>query len=310
MFAVLRAIVFLAALGWLYYSIGDSFSLDDLRFTGELHWLLILVILMPLNSFLEILKWKLLTRKFAPSSLLQTTKGVLVGNFYTLFTPNRVGDGIGRMHYIPKGMKTRASYAFINGSIAQTIVTLSCGALALIFAPAWLRSADHDWFNALSWLRWPVYIGTLVLILLYVEPGWMRVFRDLLPEKGWLGKRVMTLQSYARRESALILILSGARYVIFAGQFLAAMHLYGYSGLPEEALARIAVIYLLTTLIPTAALAEFGLRESLAVLLLPAAGMRPEAAFSAAFLLYLVNIGIPALAGGLLFTRMKKLHNA
>lgn len=309
-YSLLRVVVFLAALGWLWHSIGDTFRLNDLRFTGDPTLLVLLLALLPVNSLIETLKWHVLTRPFSSHTFSASLKGVLIGSFYGLFTPNRVGDGAGRFHFIPAGMKTRGTYAFLNGSIAQSLATLLFGGLTLIFAQGWLRESDQSWFVAVSWIQLPVYIGTLLLLLLYVEPGWMRVLRDTLPQKGWFGQRVATLQHYTRRTNALILVLSIARYAVFATQFYLALKLYGFEGDPTEAGARIALIYLITTLIPTAALAEFGLRESMAILILPAAGIRPEAAFSATLVLYLVNIGIPAVAGGMLFTRLKKLHNA
>lgn len=309
-FRIVRVVLFAIALAWLYIQIGDSFSWSNLKFKGEAHLLLYLMLLLPLNSLIEILKWHYLTTAFSGSGFAASIKGVLTGQFYALFTPNRIGDGAGRLHYLPKGMKSRGTFAFVNASIAQSLATLMAGAIALVFADAWLRSADLNWFNALSWIRWFLYPGTLLLLLLYIEPGWMQVFKDVLPQKGWLGKRVQTLQVYSRRQHAVVLALSVFRYAVFATQFYLALQLYGFAGMPHEAFLRIAIVYLFSTLIPTAALAEFGIRESMAVLVLPAAGMSPEAAFSATLVLYLVNICIPALAGGLLFIRMKKVFNA
>lgn len=301
-----RVAVFVAALIWLWYSIGDSFTLNDLAFTGDLSWLVLLLALLPLNLFLEVLKWHLLTRSFGSRSPVAALRGVLLGNFYALITPNRIGDGIGRVLDLPPGSKTRGTYAFINSSIAQSLVTLSAGALALVFAPLWLVANADGWFESVAWLQWPIYIGTLVTLLLYLEPGWVRMLRSALPKTGWVGTRVQTLQTYPRRMHAAILVLSTFRYVVFAIQFYAALCLYGFDGAAEEILARIAVVYLFTMLIPTAALAEFGIRESMAVLILPVAGIRPEAAFSATLVLYLINICLPAFTGGVVFAQNKK----
>jgi uncharacterized membrane protein YbhN (UPF0104 family) len=135
------------------------------------------------------------------------------------------------------------------------------------------------------------------------------MLRDSLPTSGWIGKRAATVQAYSRREHALLLFLSMLRYAVFATQYYLVLLWFGFTGDAFDAYARIAVIYIVTTLVPTVALAELGLRESMAVLMLPAAGISPEAAFSATFFLYLVNIATPAALGGLLFLQMKKLHN-
>ncbi len=310
---IFRFAVFLAALGWLYTQIGPSFKVNDLRPNPSplappflFGWVLIL---LPVNLLLEIIKWHVLTSKFTEPRFSDAVKGVLVGNFYTLFTPNRIGDGIGRMHYLPANNKVRATYAFLNGSIAQSIATLSFGSLALLFSGLWLTSADLNWYQPLAFVKWPVFGLTLLILLLYIEPGWIRMLRDSLPTSGWIGKRAATLQAYSRREHALLLLLSVLRYIVFATQYYLVLVWFGFTGEAFDAYARIALIYTVTTLIPTVALAELGLRESMAVLMLPAGGISPEAAFSATFLLYLVNIAVPAAVGGLLFVQMKKLHN-
>ena len=311
---IFRFAVFLAALGWLYTQIGSSFSAHDLQPNPAPNapsflfgWVLLL---LPLNILLEVLKWHVLTSKFSEPRPAQTVKGVLVGNFYTLFTPNRIGDGLGRMHFLPANTKLSATYAFLSGSIAQSIATLSFGSLALLFSGLWLTENDATWFQPLAVLQWPVFALTLLILLLYVEPGWIRMLRDGLPSTGWIGKHVATLQAYSRKEHALILLLSALRYAVFASQYYLILLWFGFTGDAFDAYARIAVIYVVTTLVPTVALAELGLRESMAVLMLPAAGISPEAAFSATFFLYLVNIATPAAFGGLLFLQMKKLHNA
>jgi len=310
---IFRFAVFLAALGWLYTQIGDSFKVNDLQPKPALQappflfgWVLLL---LPVNLLLEVLKWHVLTSKFTEPRFAQSAKGVLLGNFYTLFTPNRIGDGIGRMHYLPANNKIRATYAFLNGSIAQSIATLSFGSLALVFSGLWITANDLIWFQPLAVLQWPVFALTLLILLLYIEPGWIRMLRDSLPTSGWIGKRAATLQAYSRREHALLLFLSMLRYAVFATQYYLVLLWFGFTGDAFDAYARIAVIYIVTTLVPTVALAELGLRESMAVLMLPAAGISPEAAFSATFFLYLVNIATPAALGGLLFLQMKKLHN-
>jgi uncharacterized membrane protein YbhN (UPF0104 family) len=138
----------------------------------------------------------------------------------------------------------------------------------------------------------------------------MRILREWIPEKGFIGKRIHLMQHYSRTEQRATLLLSVLRYLVFTFQYIAAMHLYGFDGELGQAAARIAVIYLLTTTVPTAALAEFGIRESLAVLILPSLGMSPEAAFSATFVLWLVNLCLPAVVGSIPLLKSRKTATA
>lgn len=307
---LLRALILLAALGWLWHVLSDTFEAADLRMTGDPIWLLVLIGLLPVNLGLEALKWQLLTRNFAPNSYTTAVKAVLHGSFYALFTPNRLGDGIGRWRYLPPGNKTRGTYAFANGSIAQTLATLIAGSIALLFSDLWLTDHENDFKTLLFYSGFAVFPLTLLLLVLYTEPGWMRILREWFDETGFIGKRIHLMQQYSRSQNRWTLLLSALRYAVFTAQYIAALHLYGFNGELGQAAARIAVIYLITTTIPTAALAEFGIRESLAVLILPALGMTPEAAFSATFVLWLVNLCIPAVVGSIPLVKPRKTVTA
>ncbi len=307
---LLRALILLAALGWLWYILSDTFETTDLRMTGDPIWLLVLIGLLPVNLGLEALKWKLLTRNFAPSSYITALKAVLHGSFYALFTPNRLGDGIGRWRYLPPGNKTRGTYAFANGSIAQTLATLIAGSIALLFSDLWLADYEGGFKNLLFYFGFGVFPLTLLILVLYTEPGWMRILREWIPEKGFIGKRIHLMQQYSRSEHRFTLLLSMLRYTMFTAQYIAALHLYGFDGELNQAAARIAIIYLIATTIPTAALAEFGIRESLAVLILPTLGMSPEAAFSATFVLWLTNLCLPAVVGSIPLLKSRKTATA
>ena len=302
--------VLLAALGWLWHTLADTFETTDLHINGDPIWLFALIGLLPVNLGLEALKWQLLTRNFAPMRFATAAKAVVHGSFYALFTPNRLGDGIGRWRYLPPGNKTRGSFAFANGSIAQILATLIAGSIALLFIDTWIGGHENGFQTLLFYLGFGVYPLTLLLLVFYAEPGWMRILREWIPEKGFIGTRIHLMQHYSRTEQRATLLLSVLRYLVFTFQYIAALHLYGFDGDLGQAAARIAVIYLLTTTVPTAALAEFGIRESLAVLILPTLGMSPEAAFSATFVLWLVNLCTPALVGSIPLLKPKKTATA
>jgi uncharacterized membrane protein YbhN (UPF0104 family) len=304
-FKFLQLVVVLLA-GWFLYSELSAGLNWELLFTfDEPSYFAYILFLFPLNLGLEAAKWWKLTRSFGQLSYSRSVSSVLIGHFYTLFTPNRIGDGAGRLHFLAPGNKTRATWAFINGSMSQFLCTLVVGSLGLAIIQQWTIETDATWWIYAQWMRWPVWLATIILLLLYIEPGWVTLAIDSSKEDGWFGKRVRTLQHYSRRQNAGTLVLSALRYVTFATQMYFALKLYGISGDAFEIYLRIGILYLATTLIPTAALAEFGVRESLAILLFPAAGISEEGAFAATLLVWLVNLLFPAILGGILFTRLQ-----
>lgn len=308
--SALKLVVLTLALVFLFVRLREEHAISNLWSglnAGNLSFplLLLIIILMPVNWLLESLKWKLLTQDFQDISLGTAIKATLVGVFYTMFTPNRVGEGAGRFHFISKGNRSRATYGFLTGSAAQMLCTLFFGSIALMLLPAYFGPQDEDWWKVAEWLRWPIWIITGIGFLLYIEPGWNNLLQGYLKPDSWLGKRVHNLQRYDRKQKWIILGLSAARYGVFAYQFILSLQLLGVVLSLDESFLRIAAIYLSTTLIPTFALAEIGLRESMALLILSPSSQADSAVFAATLLVWIVNLLLPSLLGASYFVKHK-----
>lgn len=308
-FRLFQVMVITWAIYFLVSELQGKWSEINLH-TIDMAWLLIALFLMPVNWLLEAFKWKHLTSEFAPSSLLRALRSVWIGSFYTLFTPNRIGDGAGRLHLMPEGNASRATWAFLNGSVAQTLVTLSAGSTALALAASFVSSEDELWWKAAPLVAVPVWLITVIALLLYLEPGWLRMLKEFFSGESWIGKRLHTLQAYTRRQNAATLMISTLRYATFSCQFIFVLKAFGFAGNEWEVLMRIALIYLATTIIPTIALAELGLRESMAVLFLPAAGIAAGDAFSATLILWGINLLLPSIFGAIFFAQLRQIRSA
>ncbi len=308
--SALKLLALVLALVFLFARLREEDAISGLgtlwkdgNFSGPL--MLLVIVLMPVNWMLEAIKWKLLTSDFQKHSLSAAIKATLVGVFYTMFTPNRIGEGAGRFHYIKKGNRSRATYGFLTGSAAQLLCTLFAGSIALMMLPAYFSATDEAWWKVATWLRWPLWGVTGIGFLLYIEPGWNNLLQGYLNPESWLGKRVHNLQRYNRKEKWIVLGLSALRYAVFTFQFILALWVLGVDLSPDEAFLRIAAVYLGATLIPTFALAEIGLRESMALLILSPSSQADTAVFAATLLVWLINLMVPALVGAVLFVKSK-----
>jgi hypothetical protein len=84
--------------------------------------------------------------------------------------------------------------------------------------------------------------------------------------------------------------------MVFATQFACALGAWGFA--VEPALfGAIAAVYLGNMVVPTAALAELGVREALMVAWMQPSGLALPALIAATFSVWLVNLGVPALVG-------------
>jgi uncharacterized membrane protein YbhN (UPF0104 family) len=291
---------------WLIFSrLNGDWKWEDAAIKN-VSYLVLTVLLWPLNWLIESIKWWLLTAH-SLRSLKQCLIDVLVGQYFGLVTPNRLGEGPGRMNSSVAGSRSRDLFAFGNSSIAQMLTTLIAGSIALVLVASYVYPSENFWWQIAFPLRWPIWAATLVLLLFYIEPGWSHILRESVNADGWLGKKLAGLQRYNRRENGRTLFLSLARYLVFSTQFICVLMAFGFEGDTTELLIRIALVYLGSTIVPSFALAELGVRESLAVILLPAAGIDPAVAFIATLLVWIINILLPSIAGMVLFFRSRKL---
>lgn len=308
--------------------------LTDQLFTGEkfrllidyiLSWhhsgqgmllFVIAVLLMPLNLLIESLKWRLLISKLEWVKLNKAFTAVCSGISVSMFMPNRVGDYLGRIFILEKGSHIKGVLVTMIGSLAQLLVTVVSGGLALLF---FLPQAHYLKDQLSVWFFAAIVILVLVLLiaglLLYFNIKLLYVItKKLFPVKSpKLLPYVEVFNYYSRRQLAYVLGLSALRYVVFSLQFILFLWAFGVQIHYSEALILVALSYLLITLIPTIALSELGVRGSVSIYLFStwfAAHQHTfenlgNSVFLASTVVWVVNIALPALLGVFFVYRLK-----
>jgi len=254
-------------------------------------WLLGLIACLPLNLGLETAKWHALTG--TPGKTWATSaREVLFGAFWALITPNRTGDAIARVAMLPEHQRAGGARAWAVGAWSQAGWTLTWGCLAAVaiytsgqWAPGFHLPSPGSWA-----------IGTAALAV-----GWWALPRMLQHGRfKRLANRFPGLQEpLAPAKYVQQIGLSGARYLVFSGQFACALVAWGFE-FDASLLVAIAAVYWGNMIMPTAALAELGVREALVV-----AWFNPETEalvplLAATFSVWLVNLFLPAFLGGVL----------
>ncbi|MCB0510510.1 MAG: flippase-like domain-containing protein, partial [Bacteroidetes bacterium] len=117
---------------WQIKTRSADFNLIDAFKKGfawdQFPFLLFAVLFMPVNIFLESLKWKVFVDQFQERfSITSSIKSMLCGSFFGFISPNRVGEFLGRLNRIEKENRSRALTAGYWGGIAQFIITFSIG---------------------------------------------------------------------------------------------------------------------------------------------------------------------------------------
>ncbi len=112
-----------------------------------------MLFLMIVNWSIESVKWKWLINQAEEVSFLKSFQAVLGGLAVSVFTPNRVGEFIGRVFILKKTDPIKAILLTIIGSFSQLLVTVVLGTAAyLVFAPRYLTSVNVRKHMACEWI--------------------------------------------------------------------------------------------------------------------------------------------------------------
>jgi hypothetical protein len=261
-------------------------------------WLVIVILLLPLNIFLETVKWQHLVAKSEIISFKQALNAVLAGFSTGFVTPNRIGEVAGRMLYIsPGNRKAAILYSFLN-SLTQNYV------IALVGIPAAII-----YLTALSGNAFDSNKFYLILVSLFVL--FFTVFQFFIPpllnSKFVTNKLQLTADIAQFSVSNLLYInaISLARFLVFSFQFYVILLFFGVDITVFQALICIPTSYLLVTFTPSLALSEAAIRSSYAVTVIGFYAPQTAGIALAGLTLWLLNFGIPMLFGNRLILKSR-----
>lgn len=126
---IINILLLLAAYFFIYYQlvINNDIIIEYTRLkhniTNTNNYLLIIItiILMPVNLMIEAYKWRYLVRKTEIITFVAAIKGVLTGITTSIFTPNRIGDFIGKAFMLKKNKPLESDLDFSLGKHEPTI---------------------------------------------------------------------------------------------------------------------------------------------------------------------------------------------
>jgi len=307
-------ILITVALGWFIFNRLQS---EEIHFVSQLDQLslwayagiLMAIILMPCNLLLEATKWQWMIRHYYPDlTLRKAFQALLAGMTTGIFTPNRLGEYVGRLMYLPAGGRTEAGVYMLWERIFQMMITSWMGSLGLWYLAgmdgfladtglAWLGSVQAGW----------ILLGINALFPLFLlQPGMVSRWLKKLKLPGAYAQRMTdSLGELDRTLLLKVLGLGVLRYSVFSSQYLILLYAFGYEGAAITGMAMIWLVFLAKSIVPFFAFTELGLRESIALLIMGPVGVSAFSAFSSTFILYLINVIFPALIGLIFVYRIR-----
>ena len=270
--------------------------------------LLIVVLMMLLNWFLESLKWRFLISKVEDISVLRSIRAIFSGITVSAFTPNRIGEYGGRVFCLDYADRIQAVLITVIGSMAQLITTIIFGSIGLIFLP--LYSSEFFKMIEVIDFAYPIMIFLFVLldILLIIVFFNVSLFSNMLSKISFLhkyDKYIKVFSFYNTSDLSKVILYSIARYVVFTTQFFILLILFNVNVNYFDAIILIMTMLLVISVIPSIAITEIGIRGSVAIFLFGLVSSNTSGILSAAFFMWLINLLLPALIGTVFIFTLK-----
>jgi Lysylphosphatidylglycerol synthase TM region len=303
---------------WLFYSlyqqvraqpdIDASLALIKAMPFGQNAWKFWLVIIFVfVNWGMEARKWQLLMRAIQPMSFYTAYKSVLGGVTLSLNTPNRIGEYGGRVLFVQEGNRLKAVTLSMAGGMAQLIITMLMGSFGLAYLLTGMEHSETLLNLPRFWVKVFLYSSiacTLIFLLFFFRLNWVVRLLEKLPYANRFSKYIKVLEDFDAKVLLRLLSISFFRYVIFVFQFIFMLQLLEVEQSVWKGFWMVTVMFWVLAIIPTVAIAELGIRGTVAKALF-AYSSNTIGILTATFGIWFVNLFIPALVGSLLILGIK-----
>ena len=278
----------------------------------EIWDLAIVIFLMVINWSIEALKWKISIQKVQPVSFSRSFRAILSGVSFSVSTPNRIGEYLGRILYIAEGNRLRVISLTIVSSMSQLIITLFAGSVGLFFIRKNIETGDTTQGLDSFWLQvlqYGVIIVLLILTGIYFRLSLFINLVDKLRNNSRYSWLVSSLKDIDATLLLKLLSLSAIRYIVFVVQYFLLFRLFEVNTGWWECLWAVSVIFLVLAIIPTFAIAELGLRGNVSLKLIGLFSTNSLGISLTTATIWIINLVLPAIAGSLLILSVKIFKN-
>ena len=278
-------------------------SFTDIR---VLNFILVFV-LMFVNWSLEALKWKISVQGVQPVSFFRSLKAIFSGVSFSVTTPNRTGEYLGRVLYMDDGNRLRVISLTILGSISQLLVTIFFGMLGLLI----LRH-DIDKMSLSGWMEWLKDLGIIgaffafiVLTVFYFRIGWLVKWIDKIPA---IKKYIWLINELEKTDTTLLmrlLSISILRYFVFATQYFLLFRFFGVEVNWWQGFWATAIVFFVMAITPTIELFEVVKKMYVTKEIFAIFTVNTLAIGFVTTTIWCINLVIPAAIGSLLILGIK-----
>jgi len=252
-----------------------------------------------MNWGFEFLKWlkiiqvydiKLSGKKLLSSFFSGITTGVV--------TPNRIGNFIGRIIYFKGKLRAQIVLGTLYSNFSQFLVTLLFG------IPSFIYLYDIVFYSYGNKTLYLSLVFLFLSVLFYFSVPFLK-FKNI----PLLTRKLNVLTQFQEKSKKLYLsfiLFSTGRFIAFSLQYFCFLVAFGVA-FSFDLLMAIFMFYLISTLIPTLFLSKLVVREATGLFILSFFVENSAIIVVSSLLLWVVNLGVPAIIGMYFILKKKNL---
>jgi hypothetical protein len=239
--------------------------------------------------------------KIEDISIFTSLRAIFSGITVSSFTPNRVGEYGGRVFCLEKSDRIQAVFITVLCSMAQLLTTILLGSISFfILHENFLQDNSMLLFfnieiSSFSFLL--LLFFNFLFLFFYFNASLLVKYISKYKYFKFLDKYINVISLYTRKELMIALLYSILRYLIFSSQFLILLHVFEVDINFFQSILSVMLVFFFITLTPTITIAEIGVRGSVALLVFMKFSSNVIGILSSTFLLWVINLIIPAIIG-------------
>ena len=273
---------------------------------GNFIYLLLAFLLMFLNWFIEIIRWRNLVQVYHSISIKRATSAIMMGVTMGMISPQRIGEYAGRLMAVPSDKNWLSIKANFYTSLSLNFVIILSGLIAVNYL------MNKDLFLISLSTNTILYAGLISLVfitlLLVLFPFFEKIFKleKLFTRlKGWGD---FSEYQFSKTSLSSLLVLSLGRYIVFLSQYVLLLCFFGVELDIMTLLAGVAVVYLIQSSLPLPAMLSLLARGEIAILVFSVFNVNEISILATTFGLWIINLLLPSFFGLILLWKTRLLE--
>jgi len=268
-------------------------------------YLIVALCLIPVNWGLEAWKWKLSVNDVYPIKFAQAFKAILSGVSFSVTMPNRVGEYLGRMMYLPEGNRLKTISVTLVGSFAQLLITIIAGTIGVMVLKKVLLNHFSDFRIWYQFVVYGLIVISIGLVLIYFNvAGAVNLFKYWIRSERYV-YLVDSLRNFHTKLLTQLLLFSCLRYLVFVTQYILLFYLFEVNVSVPTIIAVMSIVFLAMAIVPSIALVEVGLRGEISIRMMGFFSANTLGIGFTSITVWFINLILPAIIGSLLLLNLR-----